>query len=90
MDAAELLVNYGVAGIVLGLFLWWAKHEHDRVVAERDRAIARSDDLVDTIHTDLSEAITAATRAIRAREEFENGIHETLTDVRRLLEGRWP
>ena len=82
------LFNYGVASIVLALFLVWAQREHDRVVRERDRVWDRSDSLVDEIHGDLSEAIQEATRAIKARGDFEDQVYDLLVDVRRLLEGR--
>lgn len=84
------LFNYGVAAIVLALFLVWAQREHDRIVRERDRVWERSDALVDTIHGDLSEAIREATKAIKAREEFEDRVYDVLVDVRRLLERQQP
>jgi len=88
VDPAELLANYGAIGVILALFLMWAKQQHDREVERSQHVQKRSDDLVDAIHGDLSHAITEATKAIKAREEFEDRVYEVLIDVRRLLEGR--
>jgi hypothetical protein len=88
VDPSELLANYGAIGVILALFLMWAKQQHDREVERSQRVQKRSDDLVDAIHGDLGHAITEATKAIKAREDFEDRIYEVLVDVRRLLEGR--
>lgn len=93
MEAVDALTRFGLGGVVIALFvlgLIVSKREHDRVIAERDRVWDRSDVLADDIHGAFTEAIQEATRAIKAREEFEDRIYEVLVDVRRLLEGRQP
>ena len=90
MEVAEL-VNFGLGGVVIGLFVAGfivGRKEHDRVIAERDRAWERADALVDDVHTNVAPALERATEAIKAREHFEERVLEVLTDVRRLLEGR--
>ena len=85
MDGTEL-INFGVAGIVLALFvvgLIVSKKEHDRVIAERDRAWERSDTLTDDVLTKVVPALERAAAAAAA-------LDDVLVDIRRLLEGRGP
>lgn len=92
MDPSEL-INFGLGGIVIGLFvagLIVGKKEHDRVIAERDKAWEQRDTIIDDVHTKVAPALERAAEAIRAREGHEDRVIEVLTDVRRLLEGRRP
>ena len=91
MDATQALTTYGPLGIFVVLFvlgLVVGKKEHDRVIAERDRAWEQRDQIIDDVHEKVAPALERATEAIRARENFEDRVLEVLTDVRRLLEGR--
>jgi hypothetical protein len=92
VDPSEL-INFGLGGIVIGLFvagLIVGKKEHDRVIAERDKAWDQREQLIDDVHTKVAPALERAAEAIKARETFEDRVLEVLTDVRRLLEGNGP
>lgn len=82
------LVQFGVLGVVLALFLvgWaWAKPAVDRLIADKERAEAQRDALIEAYQTSIIPALTEATaatgRAVSAIEEMK----PIMVEVRTLL-----
>jgi hypothetical protein len=82
----ELLLNYGIAGVMLIVLLAFAHQTIERLIRDRDRAIEKCDTLTNDVFTIFAPAIKEATEAIRARELHDDKIYDVLIDVRRLLE----
>lgn len=90
-DVGEQLLNYGALGLIVIAFLSGmvsAKPTVDRLIAERDRAEKHRDDVLADVLGKVAPALERSIEAIKARDEFENGVREVLVDVRRLLEGQ--
>ena len=93
MDATEALTIYGPLGVFVILFvlgLVVGKKEHDRVIAERDKATQQRDALLDDVFNKVAPLLERAAEAIKAREAHDSDVHSVLVDVRRLLERRSP
>jgi hypothetical protein len=87
----DQLVNYGALGIMVAGFVAGfvvSKTTHDRVIAERDRAEAQRDAVLDDVLNRVAPALERATEAIKARESHDSEVYEVLVDVRRMLERR--
>jgi len=84
----DQLVNYGALGIMVAVLLAFAHAQITRLVADRDKAEARSELLTAKVLDEVAPALSRATEAIKAREAHEDDVLAVLLDVRRLLERR--
>lgn len=83
------LASYGALGLIVLAFLGglvFAKPTVDRLIAERDRAEKRRDEVVADVLGKVAPALERAVEAVKARDVFETDVRDVLVDVRRMLE----
>ena len=83
------LLNFGALGVIVLLFVTGLIHTKptvDRIVAERDKAEAQRDSVINDVLEKVAPALERAVEAVKAREQFEVDVREVLVDVRRMLE----
>lgn len=84
--STELLLNYGVLGVIAIVAFLFARKTFDRLIEDRDRAEKRTDDVQQIVLTDVAPALRAATEMVQRVAQRDAEIVDVLTDVRRLLE----
>jgi hypothetical protein len=83
---SELLLNYGVLGVMVTLLLYFAQQTISRLITDRDRAEERAHQLQTDVVERVVPALERSIEANRARAALDETIHECLVDVRRWLE----